>query len=258
MKTELLYGIHSVTEALAAGQREVVEVLLQRDPEAAARLQAVAARARAAGIPVRELGAAQLSSMCGNAMHQGVAARVSVYACLTLDEVLAAAPGAPSAPYLALDQIVDPHNLGALLRTALCAGVQAVLVPKDRAAPPTPAVSRISAGALEHVRLVQVVNLVRSLEALKSSGRWVVGLERGAEQSIYQSDLRMPLVLVVGGEGKGMRLLVRRTCDLRVSIPQLGPLDSLNASVAAGVALFEIARQRASTNASPDGPSAAR
>jgi 23S rRNA (guanosine2251-2'-O)-methyltransferase len=253
MTTELLYGIHSVTEALAAGRREIVEVFLQRGQETVARLQAAAEAARAAGIPVRELGAAQLSSLCGSAAHQGVAARVSGYACRDLGEVLDAAGAAETGPYLALDQIVDPHNLGAVLRTALCAGVYAVLLPRDRSAPPTPAVSRISAGALEHVRLVHVVNLVRGLETLKSAGRWVVGLERAAEQSIHQADLRIPLALVVGGEGKGMRPLVRRTCDLLVSIPQFGPLDSLNASVAAGVALFEIGRQRALTGGSPDG-----
>jgi 23S rRNA (guanosine2251-2'-O)-methyltransferase len=258
MKTELLYGIHSVKEALAAGRREIAEVFVQRDHEAAARLQPVAAAARAAGVPVREIGAAQLSALCGSAAHQGVAARASLYACGELEEVLEAAGSAASGPFLALDQIVDPHNLGALLRTALCAGVHAVLMPKDRAAPPTPAVSRISAGALEHVRLVQVVNLVRGLETLTSAGRWVVGLDRAAERSIYQADLSIPLVLVIGGEGKGMRPLVRRTCDLLVAIPQLGPLDSLNASVAAGVALFEIGRQRAAAGGRPDGPASGR
>lgn len=254
MKTEILCGPHSVREALAAGRRRLVEVYLQRDPETAARLQAVAAAAGASGVPVREVGAAQLSSLCGGAAHQGVAARASVYAGFELEDVLGDEP-AGAGPYLALDGIVDPHNLGAVLRTALCAGVHAVLMPRDRAAPPTPAVSRISAGALEHVRLVQVVNLVRGLEALKSAGRWVVGLERAAAQSIHTADLRIPLVLVIGGEGKGMRPLVRRTCDLFVSIPQQGPLDSLNASVAAGVALFEIARQRAAAaGGPPDGP----
>jgi 23S rRNA (guanosine2251-2'-O)-methyltransferase len=258
MKTELLYGIHSVKEALAAGRREIAEVFVQRDLEAAPRVQQVEAAARAAGVPVREIGAAQLSALCGSAAHQGVAARASLYACGELEEVLAAARSAASGPFLALDQIVDPHNLGAVLRTALCAGVHAVLMPKDRAAPPTPAVSRISAGALEHVRLVQVVNLVRGLETLTSAGRWVVGLDRAAERSIYQADLSIPLVLVIGGEGKGMRPLVRRTCDLLVAIPQFGPLDSLNASVAAGVALFEIGRQRAAAGGVPDGPACGR
>jgi 23S rRNA (guanosine2251-2'-O)-methyltransferase len=254
MKTEILCGLHSVREALAAGRREIVEVFVQRDHEAAARVQQVAAAARAAGVPVREVGAQQLSTLCGGAAHQGAAARASVYVCDEIEDILDADGSAASGPLLALDQIVDPHNLGAVLRTALCAGVHAVLMPKDRAAPPTPAVSRISAGALEHIRLVQVVNLVRGLESLKSAGRWVVGLDGAAERSIYGTDLSIPLVLVLGGEGKGMRPLVRRTCDLLVAIPQSGPLDSLNASVAAGVALFEIARQRSATLGASGGP----
>jgi 23S rRNA (guanosine2251-2'-O)-methyltransferase len=147
-------------------------------------------------------------------------------------------------PILALDHIVDPHNLGAVLRTALCSGVAAVLIPKDRSAPPTPVVSKISAGALEHIQLVQVTNLARSLELLKSMGLWVVGLDRDAEHRVFGLDLDMPLVLVVGGEEKGIRPLVRKACDILVSIPQSGPLDSLNASVAAAIALYEICRQR--------------
>jgi 23S rRNA (guanosine2251-2'-O)-methyltransferase len=131
-----------------------------------------------------------------------------------------------------------------MLRTALCAGAEAVLIPKDRSAPPSPVVSRVSAGALEHVRLVQVTNLVRALEMLKGRGLWVVGLDRSAAESVFSADFSLKLVLVVGGEGRGMRPLVRRTCDLLVSIPQAGPLDSLNASVAVGIALFEIGRRQ--------------
>jgi 23S rRNA (guanosine2251-2'-O)-methyltransferase len=143
-----------------------------------------------------------------------------------------------------LDGIVDPHNLGAIVRSALCAGVAAVLIPKDRCAGPTPAVSKISAGALEHIRLVQVTNLVRSLAILKSHGRWVAGLDRRAPLSIFSADMRLPLALVIGGEERGLRTLVRKTCDLMVSIPQSGGIDSLNASAAAAVALYEIRRQR--------------
>jgi 23S rRNA (guanosine2251-2'-O)-methyltransferase len=153
---------------------------------------------------------------------------------------------------LALDSIVDPHNLGAILRSALGAGVAAVLIPKDRSAPPTPVVSKISAGALEHIRLVQVTNLVRSLELLKSRGRWVAGLDRNALDTIFYADLTLPLVLVIGGEGRGLRALVRKTCDLMLSIPQSGPLDSLNASVAAAVALYEIRRQRGAGRRPPE------
>jgi len=195
-------------------------------------------------VPVREVLPSQLASMAGTESHQGFAARVSPFACEDLADVLPPAGGAGSELLLALDSIQDPHNFGALLRTALCAGVQAVIVPKDRSAPPTPAVSRVSAGALEHTRLVQVTNLVRSLELVKTRGPWVAGLAREARATVFSTDWTMPLVLVIGGEGKGMRPLVKKACDLLVSIPQAGPLDSLNASVAAAVTLYEVFRQR--------------
>jgi 23S rRNA (guanosine2251-2'-O)-methyltransferase len=242
LKTEVLYGIHPVKEALAAGRREMFEVCLVAG-KGSPRGDALRQEAEIRRIPVREVLPAQLSSMAGTESHQGVAARVSVFACEDLADLPPAGSSGPEL-FLALDSIQDPHNFGALLRTALCAGVQAVIVPKDRSAPPTPAVSRVSAGALEHTRLVQVTNLVRSLELLKARGLWVAGLERQARATVFSTDWTMPLVLVVGGEGKGMRPLVTKTCDLRVSIPQAGPLDSLNASVAAAVTLYEIFRQR--------------
>jgi 23S rRNA (guanosine2251-2'-O)-methyltransferase len=241
LKTEVLYGIHPVKEALAAGRREIFEVCLATG-KGSPRGEALRREAESRRVPVREVLPAQLTSMAGTESHQGLAARVSAFACEDL-AVLLPAGGGPEL-FLALDSIQDPHNLGAVLRTALCAGVQAVIVPKDRSAPPTPAVSRISAGALEHTRLVQVTNLVRSLELVKARGLWVAGLERQARATVFSTDWTMPLVLVVGGEGKGMRPLVTRTCDLLVSIPQAGPLDSLNASVAAAVTLYEIFRQR--------------
>lgn len=244
MKTEILYGTHAVREALAAGRREVVEIWVDRSVLSSARLQTILSSAETRRIPVREMKPGQIASLAGTSAHQGVAARASVYGSHDLAEVLNAVRRPALGFFLALDQIVDPHNLGAMLRSALCAGVEAVLVPKDRSAPPTPAVSKISAGALEHIRLVQVTNLVRALEMLKGRGLWAVGLDRSAADSLFSADFNLNLVLVVGGEGRGMRPLVRRTCDRLVSIPQVGPLDSLNASVAAGIALFEIGRQR--------------
>jgi len=244
VKTEVLYGTHAVKEALAAGHREVVEICVDRNLRASGRLQGILSKAATRRIALREMNPGQITSLAGTSAHQGVAARVSIYGCRDLSEILNAAERPALGLVMALDQIMDPHNLGAMLRTALCAGVEAVLVPKDRSAPPTPAVSKISAGALEHIRLVQVTNLVRALEMMKTRGLWVVGLDRSAVESLFSADFSLNLVLVVGGEGRGMRPLVRRTCDLLVSIPQVGPLDSLNASVAAGIALFEIGRQR--------------
>lgn len=243
LKTEVLYGIHPVIEALAAGRREIFEVCLAAG-KGSPRGDALRQAAESRGVPVREVLPSQLASMAGTESHQGFAARVSPFACEDLADVLPPAGGAGPELLLALDSIQDPHNFGALLRTALCAGVQAVIVPKDRSAPPTPAVSRVSAGALEHTRLVQVTNLVRSLELVKTRGSWVAGLAREARDTVFSTDWTMPLVLVIGGEGKGMRPLVKKACDLLVSIPQAGPLDSLNASVAAAVTLYEVFRQR--------------
>ncbi len=244
MKTEWLYGPHAVGEALAAGRRRVHELLLEDRPGALRRLEALAAAAARRGVPVRRVPAGELAAAAGGGRHQGAAARVDAYPVAGLEEIPAAAAAAAEGPLLALDGILDPHNFGAILRSALCAGTTAVVVPRDRSAPPTPAVSRASAGALEHVRLVRVTNLGRALDELKRRGYWVAGLDRAAPQSLFAADLPQPLVLVVGGEGGGMRRGILRRCDLLLAIPQAGPLDSLNVSVAAAVALFEIRRRR--------------
>jgi 23S rRNA (guanosine2251-2'-O)-methyltransferase len=143
-----------------------------------------------------------------------------------------------------LDNIVDPQNLGAIIRTALCAGVDGVILPKDRCASPTPAVSKASAGALEHLRLSRVTNLVQTIKICKNRGLWTIGLLKDAEQSIYTGDLSGSIAMVLGGEQKGLRPLVRKNCDFLFSIPQQGPLDSLNASAAAAIAMYEAWRQR--------------
>lgn len=244
MKTEILYGFHSVKEALSAGRRDLIELYVERNHPASARWQGLLETAETRGVAVRPLDGAQLTHMAGSAAHQSVALRASAYPLLDLTGALDAADASGSEPVLVLDQIMDPHNLGAVVRSALCAGVAAVLIPKDRSASPTPVVSRISAGALEHIRLVQVTNLVRSLDVLKARGRWVAGLDRQAPLTIFNADLSVPLALVIGGEERGMRALVRRTCDLVVAIPQSGRIDSLNAATAAAVALYEIRRQR--------------
>jgi 23S rRNA (guanosine2251-2'-O)-methyltransferase len=245
LRTEILYGVHAVAEALSAGRRQVHEVWVAHG-EAAGRLKALRAEAAGRGIAVQEVPSARLADIAGTGEHQGVAARASAFFVRSFEDLRAALPAQPEGLLLALDSLQDPHNLGAVLRTALCAGVDAVLIPRDRSALPTPSVSKVSAGALEHTDLILVTNLVRSLEQLKEHGFWVVGLERTSPQGLFEADLTMPVVLVIGGERSGMRPLVKRTCDLCVSIPQQGPLDSLNASAAAAVALYEIRRQRLS------------
>ena len=177
--------------------------------------------------------------------HQGIAARVSPYQYCDVQEILSAGGGQAQAAFLlVLDSIVDPHNLGAMLRTALCAGVDGVVIPKDRSAAATPVVSRISAGALEHILLARATNLARTLQMLKTCGLWIVGLAGRAHADVYGLDLKEPLAMVIGGEEKGLRPLLKKQCDFIGAIPMAGPLDSLNASAAAAVALYEVRRQR--------------
>ncbi len=145
---------------------------------------------------------------------------------------------------LLLDNVLDPQNLGAIIRTALSVGIDGIIIPKDRSAMPTPAVSKTSAGAIEHVCLIRVTNMVDTIKVLKQQGVWVVGLDKGADKTVYSSDLTGSVAIVIGGEEKGIRPLVKKNCDFLVSIPQIGQVNSLNASVAAAIAMYEAFRQR--------------
>ena len=197
------------------------------------------------GIPIREASGDQLAKRCDDGRHQGIAAKVSPFPFTELGAVLpAAAPERQQTFFLALDSISDPQNLGAILRSAQCAGVAAVILPKDRSVRPTPTVSKASAGALEHTHLVLVTNLANTLKALKSEGFWVAGTDVSGGRTLYDCDLTGPLVLVIGSEGRGIRPLVRQTCDFLLTIPQVGAVGSLNASAAAAVVLYEVFRQR--------------
>jgi 23S rRNA (guanosine2251-2'-O)-methyltransferase len=188
----------------------------------------------------------RLALLAGHSRHQGIAARVSAYPFATLDALDFTPRGEDSQPLflLLLDSVVDPHNFGALVRTALCVGMDAVLIPKDRAVAPTPAVSRASAGALEHMAVIRVTNMVQTMEILKARGLWLAGMSAKGGTPLFSAELEGPLALLVGGEEKGLRPLVQRHCDLLLSIPQNGPLDSLNASVAGAVVMYEAFRQR--------------
>jgi len=242
--TEVLYGIHPVAEALFAGRRAVAQVYISSGKRPF-RLASILTAAQKKNIPVHELPAGKIQQMAGDAAHQGVAAQVGRYPYAPEPDSYAARADSVSPPlWVLLDGVVDPRNLGAMLRTALCAGVDGVVVPKDRAAPATPAVSRASAGALEHVQLVRVTNLARTIEGMKKDGCWIAGLDAEADQSLFAADLSGPLGLVVGGEGRGLRPLVRKCCDFLVRIPQRGPVGSLNASAAGAVAVYEAFRQR--------------
>ena len=240
----MLFGIHPVLEAITADRRQVERVLLG-NRQASRRFDEIVAAAEARRIPVDRMAPEALSDLAGSDDHQGVCARVGAYPWATLEELLSAPPVTGSGHVLLLlDQVVDPHNLGAAARTALSLGVDGILLPRDRSAGPTPAACKASAGALEHLRVAHVTNMAQTVDTLKTHGLWVFGLDADAPAVIYEADLRGPLAVVVGGEERGIRPLVKRHCDALLSIPRCGPVPSLNASVAGAVAMYEAFRQR--------------
>ncbi len=238
----LIYGINAVTEALKARGRafEWVGVAKERHD---LRLQRVIDECRRQAVAVRFVPRAELDRMAGNNGHQGVVAVTSAKQYSDVDDVLAAKRGTHSL-VVVLDGVEDPHNLGAILRTADAAGADGVVIPERRAAGVTAAVAKVSAGASEHLPIAKVTNIARTLEELKSNNLWIVGLDERGSQSYDSLDYKMDCALVLGAEGKGLHDLVRKRCDFLVSIPMLGKVASLNVSVAAGVVLYEILRQR--------------
>jgi len=243
-KDEILFGFHSVYEALRAGRRRFKAVLLsdrRQDP----RVEKTETLTLEKQIPIKRVTAETLDRITQDSHHQGIAAEVSRFPVgdsrLLLREI-----SDRQAPFFILfaESIEDPHNLGALIRTALCAGVDYIVIPKDRSALPSPGVSRSSAGAMEHAGIFQVTNAASLLRSLKDSGAWISGLDAGGDRDIFHADFTGNLVLVVGGEHKGIRPVVRKECDFIVSIPISGRVNSLNASVAGGIAMYEALRQR--------------
>jgi 23S rRNA (guanosine2251-2'-O)-methyltransferase len=245
VKSEILYGIHPVYEAMMAGRRRFFEIFFEQEKKSR-RLGRLISLAEDKGILHKTVDADGLKTLVGATGHQGVAARVSSYPLIAVSDMLPKDAVKERKPFLLmLDSVLDPQNLGAIIRTALCVGVDGIVLPKDRSAPPTPSVSKASAGALEHIKLIRVTNLVNAIKECKKKGLWIYGLQKDAEQSIYTTDLSGSIAIVLGGEQKGIRPLVKRNCDFLVSIPQQGPMDSLNASVAASIAMYESFRQKA-------------
>ncbi|MBZ5718883.1 MAG: 23S rRNA (guanosine(2251)-2'-O)-methyltransferase RlmB [Acidobacteriia bacterium] len=237
-----IYGINAVAEAIKARGRsfEWVGVAKERHD---LRLQRVVDECRKNGIAVRFVGRAELDRMAGNNAHQGVVAVTSAKQYNELDDVVAAKRGQYSL-LVVLDGIEDPHNLGAILRTADAAGADGVVIPERRAAGVTPTVIKASAGASEHLPIAKVTNIARTVEELKEKNIWIVGLDERGTQTYDSLDYNLDCAIVLGAEGKGVHDLVRRKCDFVASIPMLGKVPSLNVSVAAGVVLYEIVRQR--------------
>jgi 23S rRNA (guanosine2251-2'-O)-methyltransferase len=239
-----LTGIHAVREALEAG-RSFDRILIAKGRQDS-RVEEIVQLARGRDIAVRFEDRGQLDRLAAIKDHQGVVALVAARAASSLDEIIAHAKKENSRPGLIvlLDGVEDPHNLGAIIRTALAAGADGVVIPERRAAGLTDTVSRASAGALAHLPVAKVTNLVRAMEELKEAGYWLVGLDEEGEKDYTEVDYSTPTGLVLGGEGKGLHDLTRKRCDFVVSLPTTGPVKSLNVSVATGVVLFEAIRQR--------------
>jgi 23S rRNA (guanosine2251-2'-O)-methyltransferase len=241
---ERLTGIHAVREALEAG-RSFDRIVIVRGRQDR-RVEEIVQLARRHDVPVRFEDRAQLDRLAGTKEHQGVVALAAARPAVSLEDILGAAASdkAQKGFIILLDGVEDPHNLGAIARTALAAGAHGVVIPERRAVGLTDAVARASAGALAHLRVARVTNLPRAMEELKKAGYWLIGLDERAEKSYTEADYTLPIGIVLGGEGGGLHDLTRKRCDFVVSLPTTGPVRSLNVSVAAGVVLFEVLRQR--------------
>jgi len=247
-REETLYGIHPVRETLKSGRRRVrlIQVVVGRQDRRVREILALASRKN---VPVQRIPREDLDRLAGGGSHQGVVARVTGSGPVSVEEILADAGSHPF--FLILDKVEDPRNLGAILRSAAAARVDGVFLPARGSAGPTPTVAKVSAGHSDKVRLATTGNLVNLVERLKEKGIWIVGLSGEAGSSWTSFDYTLPVALVLGGEEKGIRRLVKEHCDLLVGIPLAPGVDSLNVSVAAGIAIFEVVRQRG--NRSPGG-----
>ncbi len=248
-KDQHVWGIHSILEALNACPHGVKEIFVEKGKKGL-RLEELLEMAQKNSVPVIfgtstvETTYKKHSGPLEQGSSQGVSARI-ILPVLTLDELLGKLKNISRPPLLlALDSIQDPHNLGAIIRSAVAAGVNGLILPKDRSASITGTVIKVSAGAVFHLDICRVTNLINSFKVLKEEGIWIFGTAKDSSQAVYETDLTVPACLVIGSEGKGLRPLVAEHCDIYISIPMQGSLDSLNASVAAGIILFETVRQR--------------
>jgi len=238
---DIIFGFHAVESALRNDAASILQLLVEKDRNDQ-RVKQLVQLAESQGIAIELLRKTDLEKRCHNNHTQGIAARYrsSSPKETSLDELLEK----PDLFLLVIDGVTDPHNLGACLRSADAAGVDAVIVPKDRAVGLTPVVRKVACGAAETVPFIQVTNLARTLKELQEAGVWIVGTAGEAEQTIYDIDLKGKFALVMGAEEKGLRRLTREHCDALVKLPMAGQVESLNVSVATGICLFEVVRQR--------------
>lgn len=240
---DVLVGRNAVTEALKSGRGINKLWIASGDREGS--VSEIAALAKERGIVVQYVERAKIESLAGGHRHQGVLAYVAPVPYAELDDILKAAEEKGEAPFLVLlDELEDPHNLGALLRTADATGVHGILIPKRRSVSLNATVAKTSAGAVEYVPVARIGNIAQTLKKLKEKGFWVAGADMDGEKAYYEADLTGPLVLVVGSEGRGMSRLTKDACDFIVSMPMVGRINSLNASVAGSILMYESMRQR--------------
>ena len=239
----IIEGRNAVIEALRSG--ETIDKIYLQKGETDKTLGHIASKARAAGVVVVEADRRKLDAMSPTGAHQGVIAFAAAHAYSTVDEMLAEAESKGEAPLLVIcDELSDPHNLGAILRSAECAGAHGVIIPKRRSVGLTAVVGKSSAGAVEYMKVAWVANLPAVIEDLKKRGVWIFGTAASGDRLLYDADLRGPAALVIGSEGFGMSRLVEERCDFLVRIPMMGHINSLNASAAASILLYEAVRQR--------------
>ncbi|WP_423791904.1 23S rRNA (guanosine(2251)-2'-O)-methyltransferase RlmB [Mitsuokella jalaludinii] len=240
---DVLVGRNAVTEALKSGRGINKLWIASGDREGS--VSEIAALAKERGIVVQYVERAKIEALAGGHRHQGVLAYVAPVPYAELDDILKAAEEKGEAPFLVLlDELEDPHNLGALLRTADATGVHGILIPKRRSVSLNATVAKTSAGAVEYVPVARIGNIAQTLKKLKEKGFWVAGADMDGEKVYYEADLTGPLVLVVGSEGRGMSRLTKEACDFIVSMPMVGRINSLNASVAGSILMYESMRQR--------------
>jgi 23S rRNA (guanosine2251-2'-O)-methyltransferase len=238
---EIVAGRKPVIEALA-GRRRVFHVYLAEELKPSKTVDALLSAAENAKVPLSRVTKEDLSQLAGDTLHQGVAARVSAYAYSDLADLIALTETKETALVVALDGVTDPQNMGAVIRTAVGAGADGIVVPKHRTAPITPTVVKAAAGATEHAIIVQA-NLNTAISRLKAAGFWLVGADAGAPEAIWRLDLAGKVALVFGDEGQGLSHLVRSNCDFLAKLPLAGRIDSLNVSAAAAVMIYEVLRQ---------------
>lgn len=240
---DIIEGRNAIIEALRAGR--VIDKVYIAKGETDKNLSFIASKAKEAGAAVVEADRRKLDAMSRTKAHQGVVAVVAAHEYVTVDEILQNAADKGEKPLIVVcDELSDPHNLGAIIRTAECAGAHGVIIPKRRSAGLTAVVAKASAGALEHMPIAKVSNITTTLDTLKKNGVWVFGATAEGETPLYKADLKDAAAIVIGSEGDGMSRLVEENCDFKVSIPMKGKISSLNASAAAAILLYEAVRQR--------------